>query len=397
MSTRLPLGFRFAGVHCGIKRKPQNPDIALIVSDRPATAAGVYTQNRIYAAPVQVDRERTPNELTQAVVVNSGNANACTGERGLRDARQMCAIVAEACGLKQNSVLVMSTGIIGEHLPMKKINSGIRAAAAQLAADEASVVAAARGIMTTDKVHKLASRELAMAKAEIGLLGMAKGSGMIGPKMATMLGVIVTDAALDPATAQSMLCEIVDQTFNCISVEGHTSTNDTVLLLANGAAIAEPLSGQELNAFRTALLELSTELARSIPADGEGATHLITVTVRGCEDPSDARHIARAIANSPLVKTAVAGADPNWGRIVSAAGYAGVEFDPGRVALEINGCLLFDQGEPVKYDAEQVSNSIRGNVDTSVVLTVGTGQASIRFWTSDLTAEYVRINADYHT
>jgi glutamate N-acetyltransferase/amino-acid N-acetyltransferase len=252
-------------------------------------------------------------------------------------------------------------------------------------------------MMTTDKFHKLAGREIQAGGTTVRITGIAKGAGMIGPRMATMLGLVMTDAALEPATAQEMLAGVVDQTFNCISVEGHTSTNDTVLLLAGGAAGGGPLVGDALAAFQTALLEVCTELCRMIPADGEGASHLITIDVEGCADRESARRIARTIADSPLVKTAITGADPNWGRIVSAAGYAGVPFDPARVDLAINGFELYRQGAPVAFDAAAVSSSIRAENETSVQLRLAEGGASVRFWTSDLTVEYVRFNADYHT
>ena len=220
---------------------------------------------------------------------------------------------------------------------------------------------------------------------------------MIGPNMATMLGVMLTDAPLDVATAKQLLAEAADRTFNCISVDGHMSTNDTVLLLANGAAGGPPLAGAELERFRAEFEAAAAELARAIPLDGEGATHLITIDVTGCATEAAARQIARAVADSPLVKTAVAGADPNWGRIVSAAGYAGVDFDPAGVDLHVNGFLLYQQGAPVDFDDPLVSKSIRENRDTSIVLRFCEGDSRIRFWTTDLTAEYVRLNADYRT
>ena len=220
---------------------------------------------------------------------------------------------------------------------------------------------------------------------------------MIGPNMATMLAVILTDAALDAATAQEILRGVVDETFNCISVDGHMSTNDTVLLLANGAAGGLPLAGADLKTFRDALSETCGELARAIPSDGEGATHLITLDVTGCATTQAARQIARTVADSPLVKTAIAGGDPNWGRIVSAAGYSGIEFNPGAVDLEINGFLLYERGAPAAFDTAQVSASIRENRETHVVLRLAEGNASVRFWTTDLTAEYVRLNTDYFT
>ena len=397
MSLAVPQGYRLSGVYCGVKRNTSKLDLSLVVSDRPAVAAGVYTQNRVFAAPVALDRSRTPAADIRAVVVNSGNANACTGQRGLHDAEAMARVAASTCGASEKQALVLSTGIIGAFLPMEKIIPGIRAAADSLAADEEALVSAARGMLTTDTTHKLAGRQISLGNRTVRITGMAKGAAMIGPNMATMLGLILTDAALDPATAQETLREIVDQTFNCISVDGHMSTNDTVLLLANGAAAGPPLAGADLQAFAQALREVCGELARSIPADGEGATHLITLEVTGCATAEAARQIARTVANSPLVKTAVAGADPNWGRIVSAAGYAGIDFDPGGVDLRINDFLLYERGAPVDFDAVRVSASIRDHRDTLVMLHFSEGDAQVRFWTTDLTAEYVRLNADYHT
>lgn len=397
MLPDLPRGFRLSGVYAGMKRNPDKLDVSLIVSDRPATAAGVYTQNLVFAAPVKYDRARTPCADVCAVVINSGNANACTGDRGDRDAARMAELAAAACGAAGEPVLVMSTGIIGEFLPMEKIATGIAAAAERLAADDASMVAAARGMLTTDTRHKLAGRTLQIGGREVRVMGMAKGAAMIGPRMATMLGLILTDAPLSPAVAQQALLAAVADSFNCISVDGHTSTNDTVLLLANGAAGGEMPAGADLAQFQTALGEVCMELARAIPADGEGATHLVTIDVRGCDSREAAHRIAKTIAESPLVKTAVAGADPNWGRIVSAAGYAGVAFDPAGVTLHVNGNRLYQAGSPVAFDAERVSRSIRDQYETMIELDFSEGQAAVRFWTTDLTAEYVRLNADYHT
>jgi glutamate N-acetyltransferase/amino-acid N-acetyltransferase len=397
MTHGVPQGYRLAGVHCGVKRNPTRQDLTLVVSDCPATAAGMYTTNLVYAAPVALNRTRTPGTGFRVVVVNSGNANACTGERGLRDAHEMARLAAQACGASTEQALVLSTGIIGEFLQMDKIAAGIADCAARLADDEASLVAAARGMMTTDTTHKLASAELTVGSRVYRITGMAKGAAMIGPKMATMLGLILTDALLDADAAQQSLSLVVDDTFNCISVDGHMSTNDTVLLLANGGAGGEVLSGRDLAQFQSALHEVCATLAQAIPADGEGATHLIAIDVRGCATVEGARKIAKTIAESPLVKTAIAGGDPNWGRIVSAAGYAGVPFDPAQVDLQINGTPLYQRGAPLAFDADAVSASIRQQRDTSIVLTLGEGSASARFWTTDLTAEYVRLNADYHT
>lgn len=396
LSPPIPRGFRLAGVHCGLKSDPRREDIALCVADR-CTAAGVYTRNLIVSAAVTLDRARTPSDDVRAVVVNSGNANACTGEQGHRDAEKMTDLAAAACGARADQVLVMSTGVIGERLDMEKITQGIRAAAQSLGDDGSSLLAAARGIMTTDTVPKISGRTITLDGKPVQITGLAKGSGMIGPRMATMLALVMTDADLPVDLGQPLLGRVVDETFNCISVEGHTSTNDTVLLLASGKSGAGPSDDESRVCFVSALRDVCLELARSIPADGEGATHLIEIEVLGCASRDDARHIARTIANSALVKTAIAGADPNWGRIVSAAGYAGVDFDPQAADLTLNGTTLYRQGTPVAFDAALVSASIRNSRETKIRLKVGNGDAGIRFWTSDLTADYVSINADYHT
>jgi glutamate N-acetyltransferase/amino-acid N-acetyltransferase len=397
MPTCVPKGYRLAGVHCGIKDDTDSPDLSLVVSDTPATAAGVYTQNQVYAAPVAVDRERTPSDRMRLVVANSGNANSCTGDQGLADAHQMGRLAAEACGAEADQALVLSTGIIGTYLPMDRIARGIETAASHLAADEDALTAAARGIMTTDTVHKIAGREISVGGVPIRITGMAKGAGMIGPNMATMLAILITDAALEPAVAQKGLKACIDESFNCVSVDGHTSTNDTVLLLANGSAGTEPLAGDDLGRFDRALGETCDELARAIAADGEGATHVIAIEVTGCADRQSAERIARAVANSPLVKTAITGHDPNWGRIVSAAGYAGVPFQLDGVRLELNGFLLYQGGTPAPFDRRAVSESIRDHHEASIRLHFREGDARAYHWTSDLTADYVRINAEYHT
>jgi glutamate N-acetyltransferase / amino-acid N-acetyltransferase len=411
MSIRLPFGYRAAGVYCGVKRSANKLDLSLVVSDRPAVGVGVYTKNLVCASPVKVDRERTPSESIRVVAINSGVANACTGEQGDADARQMAAWAAEAIGAAPEQALVMSTGVIGTMLPMEKIHAGIKAAAGLLGDDPQSLESAARGIMTTDTVPKVRGREVVIGGIPTRVTGIAKGAAMIGPNMSTMLAVVMTDAALQVADAQAALVDAVDESFHCISVDGHMSTNDTVILLANGAAGApspspspqggggmrRPLEGKSLADFRATLLEVCEDLAQAIPADGEGATHLVTVEVHGCRTRQDALQISKTIADSPLVKTAIAGADPNWGRIVSAAGYAGVPFDPTKVTLHLNGLLLYERGAPVDFDADAAARSIAADRDTSIVLLLEEGTAAARFWTTDLTAEYVRLNADYHT
>jgi len=320
--------------------------------------------------------------------------NCCTRRN---DCFESAGAAAAALAVPEAGVLVLSTGIIGEFLPLGKIKAGIEIVAGRLGTDADAVVTAARGMMTTDTRPKLSGSSFQAAGVAHTLFGMAKGAAMVGPRMATMLGVILTDAALAPADAQRLLGEATEQTFNCVSVDGHTSTNDTVLLLANGAAGGTPLTGKGLEAFGRALVDACEALAREIADDGEGATHVLRVEVSGCRTRDDARQIARTVADSPLVKTAIHGADPNWGRIVSAAGYSGVAFDPDKLVLRLNGTLLFEHGQPVPFDADRVSESIKAARETLIELAVHAGPASIRFYSSDLTAEYVHLNADYHT
>ncbi len=397
MADQLPKGFRAAGLYTGVKRNPDKLDLSLIVSEQPCVAAGVFTQNLVFAAPVKLCRERTPSDSIRGVVINSGNANACTGDQGDRDAEAMAAATASAVACQPKQILVLSTGVIGELMPMEKILPGIKAVAGKLAAGADALTAAARGMMTTDTRPKIACRSLTIDGRTISLCGVAKGAAMIGPNLATMLAVVMTDAKLNADDAQRLLHDAADESFNCISVEGHTSTNDSVILLANGAAGGPVLTGEALCKFRGTLVEICEDLAQSIPADGEGATHLITVEVHGCRTRDDAIQIAKTIADSPLVKTAIAGNDPNWGRIVSAAGYAGVDFDASKVCLHLNGSLLYERGQPVRFNGDAVSAAMAADRNTGIVLLLDEGEASARFWTSDLTAEYVRLNADYRT
>ena len=394
---KLPQGFRASGVHCGIKTASNCEDVTLIVSDRPAVAAGVYTQNVFRAAPVLLDAARTPSESIRAIVVNSGNANACTGELGMQNAIKMTELTADACGVDSGDVLVLSTGIIGEQLPMSNVESGIREGAARLADSTDALKKAARGIMTTDTHPKMATRSIDIDGEAITVTGIAKGAAMIGPNMATMLGVVVTDAHLTSPDAMETLRSAVDRSFHAISVEGHTSTNDTVLLVANGASKSAPLTGASLSQFNEAVNAVCIELARAIPNDGEGATHLIEIKITGAADDQDARTIAKTVADSALVKTAICGADPNWGRVVSAVGYARAKVDANSLTLKMNGTLLFKNGGPVDFDAAELTESIRSTRKTSVEIDLGIGAGTCTFWTCDLTAEYVKINAEYHT
>jgi glutamate N-acetyltransferase/amino-acid N-acetyltransferase len=402
------MGYRYAGIYSGVKRKTTALDLTLIVSDLPATAAGVYTQNRVVAAPVIIDRSKTPTSDARAIVVNSGNANACTGQQGLKDAQEMCSLTAEALNrfnhsdegvddISEHQVLVMSTGVIGRPLPMEKIRLGIERAATELSSEENSFLRASDGILTTDKGRKITTCQLTLGQRTVRIAGMAKGAGMIGPNMATMLCCVLTDARLTSVQADRLLRHAADKSFNNISVEGHTSTNDSMLLLANGAAGGEPLTETEEHELAVQLQSMCIELAKQIPADGEGATHLIEIDVQGTQTDAEARKIAVEIARSNLVKCAVLGGDPNWGRIVSAAGYADVPLDPRQLELRVNGMPLFSAGEPLPFDAAEASRLIRDHFETRIELIVGEGTGRCTHWTSDLSIEYVQFNSEYTT
>ncbi len=395
----LPAGFRAAGICCGIKPSGR-PDLALFASDTAAVAAGVFTTNRVCGAPVTISRSRVPSRTARAIIINSGNSNAATGTPGLADARAMTAETAALLGCDEHDVLVCSTGVIGVPLPMARLRQGIPAAADALGASSVHLQQAATAMMTTDTFHKTASREIRNSAGIVRVSGAAKGAAMIAPNMATMLGVILTDACLTPEEADLMLRRGVDRSFNCVSVDGHMSTSDTVLLLANGAS-GVTLNEAENARLAEAIREVCEELATSIIRDAEGADHFITVDVAGFETRQQAERIAREICESALVKTAVTGADPNWGRIVSAAGYAGVDFEPEHLSLRINGTEVYRSGTPAEFDAADLSRRMRDNRDVHFELTLAggpcSGSQSARFWTSDLTAEYVRLNSEYTT
>jgi glutamate N-acetyltransferase / amino-acid N-acetyltransferase len=393
----LPAGFRAAGVHCGIKNDPAKLDLALFVADAPATAAGVFTTNLVCGAPVKISRARLPRTTARAVIINSGNANACTGERGDDDARWMTAQVAGALGCAEDDALVCSTGVIGRFLPRPKLADGIPAAISRLASSPASFRNAATAMMTTDTFPKLASRSREIAGSRFTVSGAAKGAAMIAPNMATMLAVIMTDAPLGTQRAGAALKHAVERSFNCISVDGHMSTSDTVLLFSTNTREIGLLSPADHVQIQDMIDEVTVELAQAIIRDAEGASHFVTLEVRGLPSREAAYRIAKAIADSPLVKTAIAGGDPNWGRIISAAGYAGVPLKEEDMTLRLNGILLYKSGAPVEFDPKRASESIRANRDVSIELDLTLGDQSVRFWTSDLTAEYVRLNADYTT
>jgi glutamate N-acetyltransferase/amino-acid N-acetyltransferase len=395
MTWHLAEGYRFAGIHCGIRPDPNRLDLALVVSDRPAAAVGVFTQNRVCAAPVHVCRERLPSADARGVVICSGNANACTGQRGLDDARRMAAVAAEALGCKSEQTLVCSTGVIGRHLPMERIEPGIRTAAQQLASGPEALDRAAHAILTTDTRIKVMTRTLALNGKDYRLTGFAKGAAMIGPNMATMLAFVLTDAPIAATDLASIARQAAKQSFNCISVEGHTSTNDTLLFFANGSGAK--LQGKSLAEIERSATEVCADLAREIAADAEGATHLVRIDVEGLRSDDEAHRIAKSVAESALVKTAIFGADPNWGRIVSAAGYAGVPFEEKNLSLWLGDTPLYQTGTPLPFDEALASAYLKNNREISMRLqfTLGTGRCT--FWTCDLTYEYVKLNAEYTT
>jgi len=390
----MPNGFRYAGITCGIKASGKS-DMALIVGDGPLVAAGVYTTNQIVAAPVTLCRSRTPSSTTRAVVINSGNANACTGEAGMRDAEEMTAMIAGKIGCEPADVLVMSTGVIGRPMPMEKVRRGIDSATAELAAGEAAFVRASTAIMTTDAFRKSVAAAIDIDGQTYRVAAMAKGAGMIAPNMATMLAVVMTDAPLAQGDLVDLLRHSANRSFNRVSVDGHTSTNDSLVLLSSGTG--DPLAGEALAAFRDFLCNTCIDLAKQLVADGEGATHVMEIRVSGAASDDDANHIARVIGESPLVKTAITGGDPNWGRIVSAAGYAGRPIRPELTSLSVLGVPLYQNGTPLAFDAAAASRLIKETGTVVMELVVGDGPGAAIRWASDITVEYVRFNSEYTT
>ena len=390
----LPVGFRFAGVACGIKESGK-PDVSLIVTDRPVVAAAVYTKNQIVAAPVVLSAARTPSKSVRAIVADSGNANACTGDLGHQNAVAMCQQVAAEVGCDESAVLVMSTGVIGQQLPMPLVSQGITSAHGLLASSAESFFAAAEAIRTTDKDRKTSFREIQIGDQTYRIAAMAKGAGMIAPNMATMLAVVMTDAPIAPDAAQTLLADAADLSFNRVSVDGHTSTNDTMLLLASGEE--EPLDGDSLQKFASELNALSIELAKQLVADGEGATHVMQVLIHGAANTQAAETVARTVGASPLVKTAITGGDPNWGRIVSAAGYAEAEILPERTTLKICGVTIYENGTPQDFDAAVLSAQMKAAAEVDIDLQVGDGSGDATLWFSDLTTDYVQFNSEYTT
>jgi glutamate N-acetyltransferase/amino-acid N-acetyltransferase len=390
-----PAGFVAGGLFCGIRKAKK--DLAIIVSQAPAVVAGVFTQNRMQAAPILVNKAQLKKtSLCSAVVVNSGNANACTGERGLNDAWAMVRTTASALGLAEEEVLVSSTGVIGQFLPIDRIVNGIKELAPQLSVAGASDAATA--IMTTDTYAKEYAIRLRLGGTDITIGAMAKGSGMIAPNMATMLGFVTTDLAIGHDLLQQALTDANRKSFNRITVDGDMSTNDMVLVLANGLAGNE-LFGEDSDdyaLFCAALEHVLVKLAKMIARDGEGATKLIEVLVTGAASEDDAETAAKAVANSNLVKTAIHGADANWGRVIAAVGYSGIEFQPSDVSIFFNELPVLEPDYSVVLDEEKAKLVL---AEDTIVITIdlAQGDASARVWTCDLTKDYVHINASYRT
>jgi glutamate N-acetyltransferase/amino-acid N-acetyltransferase len=392
LGVNFPKGFRSAGVYCGIK-KPGLLDLALIVSDVEATVAGTFTQNRVQAAPVRWSKAVVACGRARAIIANSGNANCLTGEGGERDAQRMASLVAERLGCDPMQVVVASTGVIGVPMPMNAIEAGVPLAFARLSDGDDRTTADA--ILTTDTFPKRASLEVQTPNGAVRIGAIAKGAGMIAPNMATMLAFITTDAALDAPTLQACLTDVVNRTFNCITVDGDTSTNDMVIVLANGASGVRIDDGT-LDAFRDGLYQVCEYLAKRIIRDGEGATKIFEVRVEGAASEADARQVGRTIAESLLVKTAIHGGDPNWGRIVAAVGRSGVPIEPERMRLVMQGVPVFERGQPLPFDEAALARQLQAE-EIYIVLSLGQGNAHATYWSSDLTAEYVKINSAYRT
>ncbi len=398
--AQLPLGFRFSATACGLKKKPGALDLALISADKPCAAAGVFTTNLVKAAPVMLSQQhlhRTAGRA-RAIIVNSGNANCSTGPDGLRAARATAQAVARALHCRREEILVCSTGVIGVPLRVERILSALPVLVHAHRADPSHFSSVTRAIMTTDTRPKWVATSCTIASRRVRILGCAKGAGMIAPNMATMLAFVLTDAAISPAVLQRALRDIAGKTFNAISVDGDTSTNDTLLVLASGQSGARvSASGRAASrAFFTALETVCWKLALQIVADGEGARRVVEVEVRGAASNRAALQVARTIATSPLVKTALAGADPNWGRILAAAGRSGVRFDPERANIWLAGIKMYSRGRALPFDERAAHRRLLSDF-VALEVHLHTGRGIGRIWTCDFTAEYVDINASYRT
>jgi glutamate N-acetyltransferase / amino-acid N-acetyltransferase len=387
-------GFRFAGVAAGLRSESGRSDLGIIVAETPVAAAGVFTTSRVKAAPVIVAQEHLRGGRLQAVAVNSGSANCFTGKAGIHLARESCAALAGSIGCPIELVVPCSTGVIGHLYDLEKYRAGVGDAAATLQAEGLTDFASA--IMTTDTHPKVASTVVMAGGCRVAIAGCAKGAGMIEPRMATMLAFIVTDAAARPPQLRSILKDILPRSFNAITVDGDMSTNDALLLMASGAAANRPLTDRDLSKLETAIGNVAVALARELVRDGEGASKLVTVEVRGARSEADANRIARSIANSPLVKTAFFGCDPNFGRIAMAAGKAGVDFDPERLEVSLAGIKIASRGA-LNVETLAAARERMKEREFGLTLDLKMGKASARVTTCDLSYDYVKINAEYTT
>lgn len=390
-----PQGFKAAGVKASIK-KSGNLDVAVIYTEREAAVAGVFTQNAVAAAPVFASKKVVATGTAHAIAANAGCANACTGAQGEKDARAMQEITAAALGCTPEDVLVASTGVIGVNLPMDKMEAGLKAAVAALSADGSAN--AGNAIITTDTYSKSCATEVTLGGKQVRFGAIAKGSGMIQPNMATMLAFITTDAAIDGKLLQKALSEVVEISFNMISIDGDMSTNDMAVVLANGAAGNAKITaeGADYEAFKATLAEICQGLSQRIASDGEGATKFLTVHVTGTKSFADAKTIAMSVAKSPLVKTAFFGEDPNWGRVICAVGYAGVPMNPETTVVKFGGIPVYAHGVGADYD-EAALKKVMGEHDIVIDIDMGMGTQEATVWTCDFSYEYVKINGEYHT
>lgn len=388
-------GFTAAGVKAGIK-KSGNLDVAVIYTKTQAVVAGTFTQNKVAAAPVYVSKEVVATGTAHAIVANAGCANACTGQQGLDDAHKMAQIAADELGVNANDVIVGSTGVIGVNLPMDKLEAGIKDAVANLSADGSGN--AGRAIITTDTHSKSVTCKFELSGKTVRMGAIAKGSGMIRPNMATMLCYITTDIAIDQALLQKAVSGCVEKSFNMISVDGDMSTNDMVIVLANGEANNAKITEEnaDYQIFFDKLMMLCTELAKQIAADGEGASKFLTINVKGAKSFADAKTVGMAIANSPLVKTAFFGEDPNWGRVICAVGYSGADMVPEKTVVKFGGITIFANGTGATYDEKALAHVMKEK-DIVIDIELNMGQEDATVWSCDLSYEYVKINGEYHT
>lgn len=389
-------GFTAAGVKAGIKKSGNLEDVAVIYTKTQAVVAGTFTQNKVAAAPVYVSKEVVATGTAHAIVANAGCANACTGQQGLDDAHKMAQIAADELGVNANDVIVGSTGVIGVNLPMDKLEAGIKDAVANLSADGSGN--AGRAIITTDTHSKSVTCEFELSGKTVRMGAIAKGSGMIRPNMATMLCYITTDIAIDQALLQKAVSGCVEKSFNMISVDGDMSTNDMVIVLANGEANNAKITEEnaDYQIFFDKLMMLCTELAKQIAADGEGASKFLTINVKGAKSFADAKTVGMAIANSPLVKTAFFGEDPNWGRVICAVGYSGADMVPEKTVVKFGGITIFANGTGATYDEKALAHVMKEK-DIVIDIELNMGQEDATVWSCDLSYEYVKINGEYHT